>query len=305
MKIARGFMGFKVIFAGFTIALLGSCGLKYTPQVPPEEKQLERQQVIEATIKDEFAVRNMQYKSIGFGKTTTVKPVSFIKLDSLFEIKYNLEQQGRVDRALDEEIAVQRLICQNDTNEILYMEQHVFSLENDSIAEVFSGDFVMNGRNELKKVKFTESYTIPKSLVKYYNYYILEESFMGYNDPTKGELEFYRMYKTELANRSNKDAFLSHTLNLMEIARNKKSLEKQVFLEELTRQALHNGSKDYKSEFFLKIEQSVMTNGEVEFYFIDYQSEMMDTDKQYAVKKYSLTFDPFLVLLSKDLINRL
>lgn len=285
---------------------LQSCGLKYTPQVTSAEREERRKMIIEQEIKKEFATKGLKYKSVGYGQSAVIKPASYQKLDSLFAAKYNLEQQGRKDRRLDEQIEIQRLICQNDTNEVLYMEQHVFTLENDSTAEVLAGNFALNKQNEIKKVEFTESYQIPKDLIKYYSYYIFEQSFMGSGQPSQAETSFYKMYKTELQNKTGaeKDVFLSQTLRIMQVANKIKSLEKQPVLEELTRVAVHKGDKNYKNEFFLKIEQSVLNDGSIEFYNIDYQSENMVNGKS-VVEKYTLYFDPFFSLTSIQKVDRL
>ena len=297
---------FRFFLFSVMFLFLGSCGLKYTPQVTPETKQEERKLVIESEIRKEFAARNMQYKSIGYGEMVMIKPASYIRLDSLFEVKYNLEQQGKRTKDLDQDIAMQRLICQNDTNEVLYMEQHVFSLEGDSTAEVLSGNFSLNANNDLRKVEFSYSYVIPKYLVNYYNFYILETAFLTNNSaPTSQEREFYESYKNELSNRKgqNEDAFLIHTLRLMQVARANQSLDKQKTLESLTRLAVHNGDKNYKSEVFVKVNQHAEVSGEISFYIVEYQFAKPTGDESYVTEKYSVQFDPFFSLIAKEKIE--
>lgn len=289
-------------FSGLAL-WLGSCGLKYVPQTPPEDKQLQRQKVIEQRIETEFAAKNMAYKSIAFGKTVTVKPASFIKLDSLFEEKYKLEQTGRKDRELDERIGVQRLICQTDTNEILYMEEHVFSLTSDSVSEVLSGDFSLNSRNEIRSVEFTQSYVIPANLVTYYTYYVLNESFMFSSAaPSSEEADFYQLYKGQAGNLfgSQKEAFVIHTLKLMKLARTKKSLQKQMFLEELTREQLE--AKTTKDIEFTRVDQVSKANNDVEYYIVECSYSRKTGENSFVKEKYILQFDPYLMLISKDLV---
>ncbi|MDD2982771.1 MAG: hypothetical protein PHQ74_05235 [Crocinitomicaceae bacterium] len=296
----------RFIIIATLVSSLVSCGLKYTPQVSPESKRDERKLVIESEIQREFAAQNKQYKSIGFGEMVTVKPASYISLDSLFELKYNLERQGKRTKEIDENIAMQRLICQNDTNEVLYMEQHVFSLEGDSTAEVLSGNFSLNAKNELRKVKFTSSYVIPKDLVTFYNYYITESAFLTNNNyPTQQEKAFYDSYKNELTNRSGaqEDAFLIHTLRLMKIARKNQSLDKQKTLEALTKLAVHKGNIDYKSEVFVKVEQHSKESGEISFYSVEYQfAKPIGTDS-YVTEKYILQFDAFFSQIGFEKVN--
>ena len=283
-----------------------SCGLKYTPQVTPESKQDERKLVIESEIRKEFAEQAKQYKSIGYGEMVTVKPISYLALDSLFLVKYNLERQGKRTKEIDQEIAMQRLICQNDTNEVLYMEQHVFSLEGDSTAEVLSGNFSLNSNNDLRKVQFTSSYEIPKDLVSYYNFYITGSAFLTNNSaPTTQEKQFYDNYKAELENRSgqNRDAFLVHTLRLMKIGRSNQSLEKQKTLESLTRLAVHKGNKGYKNEVFVKVEQHAEESGEISFYNVEYQFAKPTGEESYITEKYAVQFDAFFSQIGLEKIE--
>jgi hypothetical protein len=291
------------ILSCILISILSSCGLQYVPQTPPEDRQLQRQRVIESKIKAEFEPQKKTYRSIAFGKTTTVKPVSFIKLDSLFEQKYQLEQTGRKDKKLDENIGIQRLICQTDTNEILYMEEHVFSLETDSSAEVLSGNFALNIKNEIRQVEFTNAYTIPRNLVSFYGYYVLNESFMFFSEnPAPEEETFYQYYKTQAGKLFGyqKEQFIINTLKLMKLARSFKSLEKQLFLKELTKLEVHGINTNYESAVYNKIDQFSTSKNEVDYYLVEYQFVEKVSDIKSELRKYVLKFDPYLMLISKE-----
>jgi hypothetical protein len=293
------------IFSCVLISILNSCGLQYQPQTPPEDRQLQRQRVIESKIKSEFEPQKKTYRSIAFGKTTTIKPVSFIKLDSLFEQKYQLEQTGRKDRKLDEKIGIQRLVCQTDTNEILYMEEHVFSLETDTSAEVLSGNFALNIKNEIRQVEFTAAYTIPSNLVAFYGYYVLNESFMYFNEQAATEEDdFYKYYKNKAGTLFGyqKEQFIVNTLKLMKLARTNRSLEKQLFLRELTKTEVHGVSTNYENASFNKIDQFSTAKNEVDYYLVEYQFVERVSDIKTELRKYVLKFDPYLVLISREKI---
>lgn len=293
------------IFSCVLISILNSCGLQYEPQTPPEDRQLQRQRVIESKIKSEFEPQKKRYKSIAFGKTTTIKPVSFIKLDSLFEQKYQLEQTGRRSKELDEKIGIQRLVCQTDTNEILYMEEHVFSLETDTSAEVLSGNFALNIKNEIRQVEFTNAYTIPANLVSFYGYYVLNESFMYFSEQAAPEeVEFYQYYKAQAGNLYGyqKEQFIVNTLKLMKLARSNRSLEKQLFLRELTKTEIHGVSTNYESAVFNRLDQFSNAKNEVDYYLVDYQFVERVSDIKTELRRYILKFDPYLMLISKEKI---
>ncbi|HRO74962.1 MAG TPA: hypothetical protein PLP27_02305 [Crocinitomicaceae bacterium] len=280
------------------LLILAACGLRYTPTATPETTQSDRKKLIEETIAKEFQRQNKIYKPIGYAESVKIKPVSYIKLDSLFEVKYRLERAGKRDANLDESIKMQQIVCKNDTNEILYLERHVFSLESDTSAEILSGDFYIDKQNELKDLKFTESYHIDKNYINYYSMFIFEQPFLGGDYLTTEEQNFYKIYKQELQNRTNKDDFLNNTLKIMQIAYYKRSLDMQTLLKELTRKVVHNDKTNYSDEVFIKMEQ--IKDGDVlQKYSVLYQSMTKTADNIYT-KRYNLEFDPFLMLLSKE-----
>lgn len=280
------------------IFALSSCGLRYEPPVTPESSQQDRRYLIERTIEQEFASLHKTYQPIGYGETVKIKPVSYLKLDSLFAQKYELERTGRRDVNLDEAIKKQQIICKNDTNEVLYLERHVFTLEGEDGADILSGDFYITKNNELKDVQFTETYKINKDYINYYKLYAFEQPFLGGNYPSNEEQDFYALYKEELHNRTKKDEFLENTLRLMQIAYYKRSLETQTLLKELTRKFVHNDRSNYSDEVFIKIERLTGEDNLIS-YLVVYQSVVKTSEGIYT-KKHQLTFDSFLVLESMD-----
>lgn len=278
--------------------LLAGCGLRYTPQITPEDAQTIRRNQIEKTLTDDFAQQHKTYQPVAYSESVKIKPKSYQKLDSLFEQKYQLERIGKTDSQLEEQIKIQQIICQNDTNQVLIMERHIFTLEGDSVAEILSGDFYFDKQNQLKDVKFTESNHIDKDYVNYYPLYIFEEPFLGGSELTTDEKEFYSQYKTEINRRLDKDAFLNLTLQLMQIAYYKRSLNTETLLKELTRKIVHEGKSNYNDEVFLTIEQ-VAENHELTNYHVVYQSVTKKETGTFT-NRYSLNFDPYLMFMNKE-----
>ncbi len=288
----------KALLLFTSFLLLFSCGLRYTPQPTPQSTQIDRRNLIEETIQKEFKSQNKTYNPIGYGESVKIKPVSYLRLDSLFEQKYQLERIGKRDPNLEEAIKLQQIVCQNDSSEILYLERHVFTLEGDSAAEILSGDFYINLQNELKDVKFTNSYHINKDYINYYTTYIFEQPFLGGDYLTQDEQQFYSIYKAALENASNKDAFLNNTLKIMQIAYYKRSLDTQVLLKELTRKIVNNDRSNYSDEVFIKIEQ-VLKENQLSKYVVVYQS-LVKTESGIYTKRYQLEFDPYLLIITKE-----
>lgn len=288
----------KITLSLLFLFILVSCGLKYTPQVTPSASQTERRMVIEKTIEDDFKPLGKTYSPIGYAPTIKIKPLSYQKLDSLFSVKYQLEQEGKKDPELEQQIAVQKIICENDTNEVIYLERHVFTLTRDSISEILSGNFYLNNQNELKNVEFTQSYRVKKDYISYYTLYAFEQPFLGGNYLTNDEAGFYKMYKAELERRVDKDAFMQLTLELMQIAHYKQSLNTETLIKELTRKSVHDNSSNYGDENFIKMEQ-ITDNGVLSKYVVVYQSSEKTMNGTF-LHRYQLEFDPYLMLMDKQ-----
>jgi hypothetical protein len=281
------------------LLIISACGLKYTPQTTPEDKQLARQKAIENTIIEEFKEKKLNYISVAFGETTTIKPISFQYLDTLFERKYRLDQRGETDRFLDEEIARQRLICQNDTNEIMYKEEHVFILEDGSIATAYVGDFFANKHNKIKKVEFLESYEIPIKNIDLFKTYILGESFIyrGYAADER-ENNFYQIYKSRAQQLTGKEKndFMKTALQIMEIAQQKKHLDTKKLLMELTKKAITERYKFFKNDDFTSMNE--FTSGkDIAYYEILFVATVPVQQEVWEPRKFTIEFNPWLQIV--------
>ncbi len=275
------------------IGSISACGLKYEPQTMPEDQKLNRQKAVELMVEQEFSTKGMTYKSLAFGQTAILKPQSYKVLDSLFAEKYKLEQEGRNDRYLNEAIEVQQIICQRDTNTILYRENHVFSLTYRDTAQIIHGIFDLNKNNELKNVKFEESVYIDKELVPFYTYYLFEGSFLypGYSAETR-ETAFYRFYREKLAvlSGSQKDTYLEHMLRLMSYAKRKKTLENTTLAKEVVKQVVHKGSNEYKEENFPRID-ALYEGNRLVGYDVIYQVSEPNLQGTWERLEYSVILD--------------
>lgn len=239
------------------IGSLSACGLNYVPQALPEDQKLNRQKAIEEMVEQEFIQKGMSYKSLAFGQTVILKPASYKRLDSLFAEKYKIDEAGKRDPFLDEEIEVQRIICQRDTQSVLYRENHVFSLKYRDTVQIISGVFDLTRSNQLRNVTFEEAVYIDPEFVPFYTCYLFETSFLypGYAAETR-EKAFYQFYRQKLAERvgSEKDDYLDHMLRLMSYAKRKKTLENTTLAKEVVKNVVHKGSVEYKDESFPRID---------------------------------------------------
>jgi hypothetical protein len=282
-----------------------SCGLKYEPKELPIEFLERRQSALKAHLLQEFAKTNQSYSPITFGKSKTIKPISHQKLDSLYEVKYKLEEANESTELLNEPIAMQRLIAVNDTNTVLYIEDHVFSILNGDTAEIYFGLFQLNPDLEVMDYELKESVFIPKNLLNSYKTYLFEESFLnpGYF-PTVQEQDFYNLYKNHLSDipASQKDQFIEHTLHVMQMAQNKGTLNTIPLLKEIIIQHLHADSFSQAKHIFPSIDEYTDTvDGKkmVVGYYVQYTYESKkETDP--PAKVHELELNKYLEIISES-----
>jgi hypothetical protein len=86
----------------------------------------------------------------------------------------------------------------------------------------------------------------------------------------------------------------------MKLARTNRSLEKQLFLRELTKTEVHGLNTNYESAVFNRLDQFSTAKNEVDYYLVDYQFVERVSDIKTELRRYVLKFDPYLMLISKE-----
>ena len=169
-----------------------SCGLKYIPTETPYEFEQKRHQAVESYILKDLGSANLKYESVAFAETLIVKPDSFKALDSLHAIKYENELRGINDDVLNEKIESQRMIALNDTNKVIYIEEHIFALGEGDTVSFYSALFQMEKDLIIDDMKIEESVFLPKRYQETYKQYLFEESVLTPEYlPSGDELNFY------------------------------------------------------------------------------------------------------------------
>ena len=107
---------FRSRFAVFFISALSasSCGLKYIPGPSLEDLERNRKASLEQQLAQDFASVNKKYVGLTYGETVLVKPVSYQRLDSLFEVKYRLSNSGLSTKEIDPLIEKQKMVLLSD-----------------------------------------------------------------------------------------------------------------------------------------------------------------------------------------------
>ena len=231
----------SLLYSFLLVTLVASCGLKYTPTETRESFFQKRQGKISDYILNQMNGQTLSYTSIAYGKTTVLKPISYKALDSLYELKYQNELKQIKDMRLEEIINNQRQIALNDTAKVLYLENHVFSLGNADTITFYNTIFHLTSDIKISDVEIKQSVFLPAKYSELYRKYLFEESYLSaVNFASEQEKKFYQKYKDELENRSiaQQDAFVLHSLKLMELSARIRTTSNRELLNELAIQLL-------------------------------------------------------------------
>lgn len=287
------------------LLILSSCGLKYTPTESPSTFEQNRHTAVENYIRKEMSSSEAEYSSIAFGETQTIKPISYKQLDSLYALKYELDKKRQIDKELDEKIELQRIIALNDTNRVIYIEDHIFSLGTKDTLEIYSALFQMKKELIIEDMILRESVYLPKRYGELYKVYLFEESFVFPGNLASGEEQnFYAFFKQPIngLSKAEKDAFILHTLKLMELGAKNASINTNQLLKKLTTKYFHGSSYGNFSEIFSEIQEIVQLDSqgkeEIIAYEFDYSFTEKTNDDNLNAQVYKMEFDKYLRLKS-------
>ncbi|MNY14166.1 hypothetical protein D3C86_1473340 [compost metagenome] len=249
---------------------------------------------MESQLTKDFAAVGKKYKSLTYGEAVVIKPQSYQRLDSLFEVKYRMSQSGLKTNELDPLIENQKMILLSDTTEVLYMETHWFELAQDSICEFIIAQCFLNNKNVLRKMEFIHEFQTGVSNQVWAEKYMKEDWItrdMGYT--SNDDLNFYSMMKNKEFNLQGeeKNRFLENVFLVMRYANENKSLNAHGITIKLAARQMKNEIPNFNAAeyvFSFKKENSAELKQDV--YVVEAVSEK---DKNVKItRKYDLFFMP-------------
>lgn len=300
MSTCFHFSSFKHRFPLLFLILLTSCGLKYEAVESPRDLIEKRQKAVIEQLNADFTSREMTYTPYKFGQSATIKPSSHFVLDSLYAIKYKLEQKQLIDKKLDERIAIQRQIILQDTSETYYLEKHVFSVVENAKFTAFLADVSVNSKQEVLTLDIIEAHEIDKNLISYFSSFVLKESFIYPNTyPDQSELAFYELYREKMEDLTGKEKtdFLNFTLTIMRIAQKGKNIDKSYLIKQMVRNYAQGEQKNYMNERFDRLEEFYNDKNEVSYFLVDYTFFVKEENQDYKAKRVQVFLDPYLQLM--------
>jgi hypothetical protein len=204
-----------------TLFLAVACGMKYVSPESFNELETKRKLALEQQLTEQFAAIGKKYSSLTYGESLTVKPYSYMRLDSLFEVKYNLQQQNRSSKEIDPLIEQQKIALLADSTEVLYMETNWFELEQDTVLEYVIARCFLNNRNTLRRMDVVDDFVTEKINQMWARKYMKEDWFTRNIGITPEEdANFYTLMKTYEAslNDAQKTTFLNRVFEVMKLS---------------------------------------------------------------------------------------
>jgi hypothetical protein len=234
--------------------VLTGCAVHYNPDTTLQDRKLNRQQGVIQSINKDLS-EDQKHVSFGFGDEYIVKPPSFKKLDSLYQIVYSEKQSPTFSRNRDLElqglIELEKEKVLKDTVLFKYELAHSFGIQDIDSTQFITGTFLINAENEVEKVSIDYLFKSPNYLTKQYEQYLRKESFIYQRySPSEEELYFYDFFGKQLEKLStakSKGDFIAHTLKVMKAANIQQTLQTENVIKQFILSDITFGIVDYKS----------------------------------------------------------
>lgn len=291
MKLVVSILLF-VLIAGSSCDILS---YKYIPPAPSiDEINSETiQSKIDSILNSQLSTNYIPYS---FSKLKTIKPVQFLKLDSIYKLRtllknnepnYNsdLEQYNKEIAVLKKEINEQKLF---HTYEI----EHIYIAKKDEDCQLHEDLFIFLPNFKLKELRQKLSTTLTTSEKDLFDYYSFQNPLFESDDYSHNvEMDnlVYQKFNLALANEQANKAGLLHTiLYCIEYIRKYNDFNEQKIAEGIAEKwILKNGYSDYKSDFnsLKKIKKDEQIS-----------SYLLESKNKNGSEKIDFTFDLNLVI---------
>ncbi len=290
-----------------SIVLLAACSVNFVPQPTLEERQFERERVIERHLHNTYRLSD-RYESLGFGPLNVIKPPVFITLDSLYDIKSsyidNNDLRGYKLSGVDELIEDYRIYANRQKHLLKFELEHIYTTSTKDSVRLHHDYFVLDYKDSILSHTPFYYYQLANRDKDNLLNYIFELHFIT-DAPifiTEQELNFIRFYKEreqELIRTDELNDFMKHVMELMYIAELVNSVD---FVDLAKVEAVKAVKKTFQnSEKFsfgqLLVEEDEL--GQVIRYMMDVTWHPAPGEEK---RKTRFTFDPYLKLKEqKDL----
>lgn len=247
-----------VILTCILLFTLSSCVTPYHNKETIEDRRVKQEKAIELrTMSD--AKSSEKYESLGFGPLHLYKPDAFNALDSLYSLKYQYEQEGRLreykESGIEELIEVYKGTAKEAETEITYELEHIYSLSKSNQLTIHHDYYLLDYKDSIISHTPLYEYTIPSRLKNMQLNYLFELHFLTENERyiSKDEqafIQYYKVREQELIRSGKLQDFMVHTLGLMQIAKSIRSVNTLDLVKALVRMKLDESPEEITSVDF-------------------------------------------------------
>lgn len=282
--------------------IFDSCGLKYEHTPSLETRRKQRENVIENYIHTQVK-KDKSYESLAFGPLTVYKPEEFHKLDSLYALKYQYEEQGKIKEfealGLQSDIDQQIKLAESASDKISYELEHIYSLQEGMDLVIHHDYFSLNEKDSIIVHDPFYKYKISPALKTMQLNYLFELHFLTPNERyiSDEELNFILFMKQReqelIETERNLSKFMTHVLSLMKIAQSVGSVDYIDLSKAIARRYVESGYQSTRIEKFGSLIANENANGEVEGYklLVDFET-ILETDT--VLMRSEMNFSPYL-----------
>lgn len=271
---------FLFLLTGSLAAIIVGCGVKYTPPASDITLEYNRELAIEHQYDSSYRALGKFYFPLTYGDLIEVKPDSYRRLDSLYNRKYDLQRLGKTDESVESQIRIQHTLISLDSTPILYLETHWYEIVDTAIHEFVIDRITLTKTNEIVKVYQVDAFKCPPHLLDYARKYMREDYFVEYSGPTDEEIDFYTTFKEQAYTLTDpeKQQFILHTLHLMKLAHDLRTLSVEPLLIKLTQRKIARQDPEAEPDILHFTVESVVEERDGQELFLYYKVSAQATD---------------------------
>ena len=223
----------RIFLLTFCVLILTRCDVvNHTPIVTFKDQTEKLHDVIDRTSKEQYLDQN--YQSLSFGDLKVYKPEAFVQLDSMYRIKKdyldNHDLRGLKQSGIEDLIPGYRVAAQEKINEVQYEVEHIFQTASEDSLTIYHSFFLFDYKDSLISVTPFYNFKIAKKHKDLYYAYQFDYHFVTNRDLyiSMSELDFINFFKNrevQLIGEDDLQAFMNHTMNLMELAKKSQAID--------------------------------------------------------------------------------
>ncbi|WP_146194143.1 hypothetical protein [Brumimicrobium oceani] len=288
----------KVLYVIIGSVFLSSCGSAVNAPVKTiEDQKASLHKTIEETAKANHVLED--YQSLSFGQMKVYKPETFVRLDSIYAIKQNYIEEndlrGLRSSGIEELIPIYREEALLELDQVQYEIEHIYQTGTGDSIQIHSSFFLFDHKDSLVLISPFYHFKIAPKFKDLFYAYQFDYHFVTNRNLyiSEAEWDFIRFFKTrqfELTGTSALEAFMQHTMRVMEAARKSATVDFRNLSKLLVTDHFKTLGKEIMIEKFGKLmvieENNIVMNYELKVDWIDETMEGMNKSTVFKFSPY-------------------